>query len=270
MLPRILLSILLAAGLAASAGNGLAALAYTPFIGSDGPGAIANSNFARNQFLGMVTVSGTETFESRTGGASLGINFAGTPVSVTATITGAGQVSTDTTSGVRPISGTRFWSVVGGAGAGGSLFTLTFSTPVTGFGFYMTDPGDWGGQLSLEIDRAIGGTASFLVPNTLSSGPPPDGGAVFVGLVATEVANAISAIRFRVIDADGGLGPEPIAGVGSMLDVFGFDDMMVGSIPGAVLGASVSAPTAIPLPAGAWLLLGGLGMLGTLARRARR
>jgi hypothetical protein len=265
----MLLSILLAAGLAASAGNVLAALAYTPVFASDGPGLTSNSDFARNTFLGMVHGAGTETFETRTGGAPLGIAFAGTPVSVTATITGAGRVSTDTTSGVRPISGERFWSVLGGTGPGGSLFTVTFSTPVTAFAFYMTDAGDWGGQLSLEIDRATGGTAPFLVPNTLFNDPPQSGGALFLGLVATEVANAISAIRFRVVDADGGIGPEPVPGVASMLDEFGFDDMMVASIPGAVLGSNVLPPTQIPLPAGAWLLLGGLGMLGTLARRAR-
>jgi hypothetical protein len=182
---------------------------------------------------------------------------------------GAGRISTDTSSGVRPISGERFYSVVGGPGPAGSLFTVTFSTPVTAFGFYMTDAGDWGGQLSLEIDRALGGTAPFLVPNTLFSGSVQSGGAVFVGLVATEVANAISAVRFRLIDTNGGIAPEPLPGAASILYEFGFDDMMVASIPGAVLGSIVRPPTAIPLPAGAWLLLGGLGMLGTLARRNR-
>ncbi|MCE2947192.1 MAG: VPLPA-CTERM sorting domain-containing protein [bacterium] len=270
MLRRMLFSMLLAAGLAAPAGDVLAALAYTPIFASDGPGQTSNGHFARNQFLGMVSGAGTETFESRSGGTPLAIDFAGTPVSVTATITGAGRVSTDTTSGVRPISGERFYSVVGGAGPGGSLFTVTFSTPVTAFAFFMTDPGDWGGQLSLEIERALGGTAPLLVPNTLFSGPVESGRSMFVGLRATEIANAISAIRFRVVDADGGIAPEPVAGVASMLDEFGFDDMMVASIPGAVLGSNLLPPTPIPLPAGAWLLLAGLGMLGTLARRARR
>lgn len=264
LMRSFLLSLAMAIGLAAMAGNAVAALAYTPVLASDGPGSTANSNFARNLFLGMVTVSGTETFESRAGSAPLGINFAGTPVSVSGTITGAGQVSTDTASGMRPISGSRFWSA-----AGGSLFTVTFSTPVTAFAFYMTDAGDWGGQLLLEIERAAGGTAPFLIPNTLFNIPPPDGGAVFVGLVATEPANAISAIRFNVTDPDGGIAPEPVAGVASVLDLFGFDDMMVGSIPGAVLGANVSPPIAIPLPAGAWLLASGLGLLGVLGRRRR-
>lgn len=264
LMRSVLLSIVLAGGLAATTGTAIAAASYTSVLASDGPGSTANSNFARDLFLGMVTVSGTETFESRTGGATLAINFAGTPVPVTASITGAGQVSTDTTSGMRPISGSRFWSA-----SGASLFTVTFSTPVTAFGFYMTDPGDWGGQLRLDIERSIGGTAQFLVPNSLFNDPVPNSGAAFVGLVATEPSNAISAIRFNVIDLDGGIAPEPVVGVASVLDLFGFDDMMVGSIPGAVLGASVSPPATIPLPAGAWLLLGGLGFLGAMARRPR-
>lgn len=198
-----------------------------------------NADAARLSFLANLVGVGTENFEgfSNGAGAPLPLTFPGSGGSITATLNGGGNVATISTGtngvGRYPISGNNYWET-------GDVFSIAFSSPISAFGFYGVDIGDFGGQVTLTL--VDGGTTTLTIPNAVNG---PGGSVLYFGFYDT--GNQYTGITFG----------NTAAGV----DYFGFDDMTIGDLEQVV-------PT-VPDP-GATLLLFGMGIAGLTAFRRWR
>jgi hypothetical protein len=218
-----------------------------------------NSAAKRVAFLGGLEGVGNEDFESpgHTAGtvAPLALTF---PGALTATLQGAGCVDTtiavigqcgatlvNSNPGRWATSGLQFWEV-----SSGGTFQISFgSTPISAFGFYATDIGDFDNQLIIDLKATDDTVTSLTVGHSLNL-PNSANSLLFWGFIDTSVA--YKEIAFRN------------AGTGG--DTFGFDDMVIGALsqvcpPG---GCQVPTPGTLPLAA---LALFGLGA-GVARRRA--
>jgi hypothetical protein len=208
-----------------------------------------NSDAARAAFLANLVGVGTETFEGFVGDgtepAPLTLTF---PGAGTATLNGDGLVldldtllgsTTLTLTGEYPISGSNYWS--------SSDFSITFGTPVAAFGFFGTDIGDVGGQLSITLDGAIDFVLD--VPHTITGNT--GGNVLYFGVIDTD--NPFTSITFA-------------SSTGA--DSFGFDDMTIGSLAQVVTRPPQPPAPEIPEPS-TWLLVG-TGLVGFAAYRRRR
>ncbi len=220
------------------------------------PGALATGDpvNVRNNFLGSLNSGvGTEDFES--GGLSL--NFAGSSGDITATLSGTETfIESSAGSGRFATSGSNYVET-----GGGGDFQIDFSAPISAFGFYGTDIGDFGNTLTLTLTNGVTETVDF--PLTLGSGGSTSGSLGFFGFIDPDAS--YSSIAFN--NEPGGD------------DVFGFDDMTIGDIgqieviipPTTVMPDPTPMdpvdPTHVPVPAGLPLLLGAIGGLGLLGRR---
>lgn len=163
---------------------------------------------ARTSFLSSLIGVGSEGFETQTlgGSAPIGLTFSGSTGSITATLSGSGEIvgpgsvccgRFNTTSG-----GSQLWNVSG-------VFDITFSTAVSAFGFYGTDIGDYAGQVTVALEDTLGNVTNFVVDNTVNG---RDGSLLFWGF--TDSATAYKKITFGNTN------------IGT--DFFGFDDMVIG------------------------------------------
>ena len=166
----------------------------------------SSADAARASFFGNLTGVGTESFESFPAftGTPLGITF---PGAGTATLQTAGQTRSQPTgtngAGRYPISGNIYWQV------SSSSFQIAFSGPVAAFGFYGVDIGDFGGQLTLDLQSGTTST-SLTIPNTING---PGGSVLYFGVIDT--LNPFDRIVFG--NSEG------------RADFFGFDDFSIGS-----------------------------------------
>lgn len=195
-----------------------------------------NSDNAHTQFLSnLASGVGTENFESFTPGGypSLAVSFPGSAGSITATLTGSGNEIQSGANGVGgyAISGNQYLQSF-------ENFNLTFTSPISAFGFYGTDFGDVGGNLVLTLSD--GPTIIFTIPTSGSQ----SGNQLFWGFIDT--GESYTKIAFS--NTAGGS------------DLFGFDDMTIGDLGQVTIG--------VPEPAS--LAMFGVGLLGLLLVVRRR
>ncbi len=196
-----------------------------------------NAKTARTSFLSSLSGVGNEDFESfsSTLFAPFTLSFPGTSGSITATLTGGGPASINTTagSGRFPTSGTQYLET-----DGGRSFNIALSNPIAAFGFYGTDIGDFGGRITIQATGG-GATTNLTVLNTTNS---PNASLLFYGFIDT-----------------GATYTNLLFGNTSGNDYFGFDDMVVGD-PGQIK----------PVPEPVTLLLMGMGLAGLGFARRRK
>ncbi len=228
--------------------------AYVIFFGEDlspdpsDPATFINSNDMQDLFLSGLIGVGTETFEGLATGtpAPISLTF---PGAGTATLSGGGTVVSSGNGGAGrfPISPTQY--IQTSAGSAGN-FKVDFSAPIGAFGFYGTDIGDFGGQLTLKLTN--GGTTSLTVPNTIGSGGSTNGSVLYYGFYAENITEEVTGIEFLNSSTE---------------DVFGFDNLTVGSLqqinpPDPGPGVTTPEPTSV-----LGLLTVGMFGLGALKRR---
>lgn len=173
--------------------------------GDPNQAAFTNANTARSSFFSTLTGVGTETFESFSTGASspFAVSFG---AAGTATINGGSIASGNDGAGRYPVSGSQYLLT------NTSNFSLDFSQPVAAFGFFGTDIGDFGGQLTLMLTDKNNVVSSLIVPHTIGTGGSTSGSNLFFGFQDT--GNQYKSIVFQN---------------NSTVDNFAFDDFSIGS-----------------------------------------
>jgi len=202
-----------------------------------------NADAARDTFLALVDDAITENFEGfeeyagYQTGLTLDLGALGTSTLQSTDNNNSMWVDavasgTTNTVGRYAISGVNYLQV------SSSYFQLSFSRPVTAFGFYGIDIGDFSGLFTLDVTRPNGSSTTYTLDDTYRS---PGGGVLYWGLIDAE--NPFSEIRF--------------SNSNSGTDWFGFDDMTVGT----------ARPQPVSEPGALGLLGLGFTVLGLMHRR---
>lgn len=209
----------------AAASNGVINTFFGEDLGVDRMTALPASplsDAARTAFLSGLGGVGTEDFESFMAGdtAPLAVQFG---MAGTATIQGTGgilDVPAGTTNGFGryAVSGTKCWEAT-------TSFSIDFSTPQAAFGFYGVDIGDFGGQVTVELNYTNGGSEVLVIPNTINGN---GGGILYFGLIIDDPMMTFDSVTFG----------NTAAGT----DFFAFDDFTIGTIDQVGLGDPICSP----------------------------
>jgi hypothetical protein len=218
--------------------------AFSTFFGIDQGNGIppttpSLSLAARTSFLSAVNTVGVNDFESASVGAPpASLSFAGSGVTATATYSATESINNATDSGAFATSGTHYLDATQGVRDD----RLAFSSPVAGFGFYVTDLSDGGSspdQISIIATLAGGGGMQTFTTNVGASNS--NSSVLFFGVVSTNPSALFSQV-------------EIVNTATSIDDVHGIDDMTIGV-------------TAVPEPSSLAALAVGVGMMGYRRRR---
>ncbi len=224
------------AGLFAVAG---AQAAPVTFFGEDGnptgstPMAHPISDATQTSFFSNLINIGTDGFDTvASGTTTVPVNFAN---GITATLTG-GTIQNFSSAGRFAISSPNYYNTFS------NTFDINFSAPIAAFGFYGTDIGDFGGQLTVTLTDANNIQTTLTVPNLIGSGgsQPENGSVLYYGFYDT--GNTYKSITFG--NSSGGV------------DGFGFDNFSVGT-----------SQQVHPTPEPGSLALLGLGLASLVALR---
>ena len=136
-----------------------------------------NATAAQSSLFSNLAGVGTETFDA------LGLNTTAPSVSFgaidTATLTGGTVHSGNDFNGRYPFSGSQFLYAQ-------DNFTVAFATPISAFGFYGTDIGDNGGQLTLTLTDTNNVISVLVIPHTLVSDDSTTGSNLYFGFYDTK------------------------------------------------------------------------------------
>lgn len=202
---------------------------------------------ARASFLSNLVGVGSEGFESQTPNTSplvdkVNVQFAGSASAITATLMGGGYGVVNATGdpdtgrfNTTP-NGTKWWLAA-------QPFSIAFNVPVSAFGFYGTDIGDFDGQLTIDLVDKNGQTTRQTVNNKVNG---DSGSLLFWGFIDPNITYVSLTFGNTAAGFDG----------------FGFDDMVVGDL------GQIKPPTGVPEPVS--LALVGTALLGVAATRRRR
>ncbi|MGF1479717.1 MAG: PEP-CTERM sorting domain-containing protein [Cyanophyceae cyanobacterium] len=186
-----------------------------------------NSSQAEADFLSELSASvATEDFEGFNSGQTspLALVF---PGAGTATLLGSGQVNPNSSSqsinGAYAISGNQNYLV-----QGGDTFTIDFSEPIAGFGFYITDLGS---EVFLNLSLVGGGFEQIPVAATenFSGSDRRSGSVQYEGAIAENETELFTSLEITS-QTDG------------QLDGFGIDEL---TLAGPEQVASVPEPAAV-------------------------
>jgi hypothetical protein len=218
--------------------------AFSTFFGIDQgngtpPTTPSLSLAARTSFRSAINTVGVEEFESASvGSPPASISFVGSGVTATATYSATESINNTTDSGAFATTGTHYIDATQGVRDD----RLAFSSPVAGFGFYVTDLSDGGtspDQISIIATLAGGGGTQTFTTNVSASNT--NSNVLFFGVVSTSPSALFSQV-------------EIVNTATSIDDVHGIDDITVGA-------------TAVPEPSSLATLAASLRLLGYRRRR---
>lgn len=225
-------------------------MAYELFFGADsGTGAQVldplEAFVAYDAFMAGLTGVGEADFEALPPGttAPLAVEFPGSSGTITATVAGTGAVvehepfATDGDGRFSVLGGVRFWLATAPAGVEEN-FAVGFSQSVAAFGFWGTDPGDFGGTLVVDLldaSNAVMQSFDIDVPGALGVGGSADGAVFFWGLKTTVAGELFRRVRIRITGT-------------VTADLFGFDSFTVGDLSQAGGGGGGGEPPVVDPP----------------------
>jgi len=167
-----------------------------------------NTDVAREMFLDDLLIYSEEDFEGFASGTNgtVPLDF---ETQGMAQLIGDGcavvNLPDGTAAGAYPISGDQFWFSALAVGQEVFSFTIEFAIPQRALGFYATDIGDIGAQVSLTLD----GTTTVAIPASVNG---PSGSVAFFGIICLDFS-------FTTVTVDPGLSNDGV----------GYDNLIVGT-----------------------------------------